>query len=172
MKHLLIGSCLVILLVLTACTSENNNAASDSSDKSLNLNKKISASTDLNDETKNSQDSNKETTEREEPTQNEEDTRTTETKKTDQADKEQYQDVIKINMTAIESRVVEPLPGMVAVAIQRNQLSNAHSDSNVKIETTQGIVHLTYNNEEDRFQNYDIKQIEVETIKQGTIVIE
>lgn len=75
-------------------------------------------------------------------------------------------------LNEVKGKAVEVIMGINAVEIKKADIPGANFNSRVYIETPEGNVELSYEEEYDSFRNIQIKNIDLNVIKSGTIYVE
>jgi len=92
---------------------------------------------------------------------------TSDSSETTQASNEQ-----SFTFNEVNGEAVNVIEGINAVEIKRQNLSGATATSAVAIQAGGKQINLTYNEERDSFRNYEIKDVELEQLKQATVIIQ
>lgn len=72
----------------------------------------------------------------------------------------------------VNGDAVNVIQGLNAVEIKRQNISGATANTNITLKAGGKEVALTYNKERDSFRNYEIKEVELEQLKQATVVVQ
>jgi len=166
--------------------SEGDNSQQDSSDQDSNENEDTEkslnnseSSTDTSQESSSSE--NESTTDDQKSTQNSqgsggsggadesEGNQGSETSNSNESTKSSQQDQYTIK--EVNGEAVNVLQGLNAVEIKRENISGATANTKVILKAGGKEIALTYNKKRDSFRNYQIKQVELDKLKEATVIV-
>jgi len=84
---------------------------------------------------------------------------------TSEATQQQY------TFAEVNGEAVKVIEGFHAVEIKRKNINNATENTNVLLKAGDRKITLTYDQERDSFQNYQIKDIQLEELKSATVIV-